>query len=64
MNLAMQFEKIITPPRSIMAPNNLSKSLLGVKSPKPTVEIEVIAKYIAIIVNLPDEVSSRRPWPS
>jgi len=28
----------------------LSKSLLGLKSPKPTVDNEVNAKYIAIIV--------------
>ena len=64
MNLAMQFEKIMTPPISMIAPSNLSISLRGVKSPKPTVESEVIAKYIVIRVNLTEEVSPTRLWPS
>jgi len=39
-------EKIATPKRRTNAPITLSRSLLGAKSPNPTVESEVKAKYI------------------
>ena len=42
----MIYEKIATPKRSINATKTLSKSLLGFKSPNPTVDREVKAKYI------------------
>jgi len=44
------YENMATPETSINAVKILSKSLLGLKSPKPTVESEVKAKYITIMV--------------
>ena len=44
------YENIATPKTSIKEVNILSKSLLGLKSPKPTVDNDVNAKYKAIIV--------------
>jgi len=44
------YEKIATPKTSIKEVNILSKSLLGLKSPKPTVDRDVKAKYTPIIV--------------
>jgi len=42
----MTSEKMATPKRSIIAMKSLSMSLLGFKSPRPTVEREVKEKYI------------------
>ena len=39
-----------TPVRSTIEVKSLSKSLLGLKSPNPTVDREVNAKYIMIMV--------------
>jgi len=44
MNTPKIYEKIATPDTSIKDVNNLSKSLLGLKSPKPTVDRLVKAK--------------------
>jgi len=41
-------EKIATPNKSILAPTSLSILLLGYKSPNPTVDSDVNAKYIAV----------------
>ena len=41
-----------TPKRRMKAQNSLSEFDLGLKSPKPTVDREVNAKYIMIIVTL------------
>jgi len=45
----MMYENIDTPKSSIADPKSLSVSLLGQKSPKPTVDNDVNAKYIEIV---------------
>lgn len=45
-------EKIATPNSRIKAQNSRSASLLGWKSPKPTVEREVNAKQVTAIILL------------
>ena len=45
----MTIEKTATPSKSPMAVNTLSVSLLGWKSPKPTVVSDVKAKYSNLV---------------
>ena len=52
MNRLMMYEKIETPKMSIIPHTTRSKSLLGFRSPSPTVESEVIEKYNEIIALL------------
>ena len=47
---AIIIENIATPNRRMNPPNVLSRSLCGCKSPNPTVESEVKAKYTTAIV--------------
>ena len=44
MNLLKIYEKIVTPKIRMMPHNDLSKSLLGLRSPRPTVERDVNEK--------------------
>ena len=46
----MTYEKIATPKRRMNAQMNLSMLLFGLKSPNPTVERDVNAKYTAMII--------------
>lgn len=45
MNLPMMKEKMATPNSSIIEQTSRSTLVLGKKSPNPTVDSEVIAKY-------------------
>ena len=42
------YEKMATPKKRTKAPTSLSRSLRGLKSPKPTVDKEVKAKYVVM----------------
>ena len=44
----MMIEKTATPKRSMKAVMNLSMSLLGWKSPRPTVDRDVNPKYVTM----------------
>ena len=54
IKLPIIYEKTDTPVRRSSAVKILSKSLLGLKSPKPTVDNDVKAKYTIIMVILFD----------
>jgi hypothetical protein len=49
VNYYITTEKIITPKRSMSEAAILSRSLLGCKSPKPTVDRDEKAKYMAAV---------------
>lgn len=48
MKFPMMYEKMATPKKRTKAPTSLSRSLRGLKSPKPTVDKEVKAKYVVM----------------
>lgn len=61
MKFPMMYEKMATPNKSINAPKNLSTFPLGVKSPNPTVERLVNAKY-RLMIKLLEVFASANPY--